>query len=71
MVGSLASLLLTVALGKRIDEWWKLVRRAGGHRQDRGALEVIFAISVGISVAAFTFWFLIIEGPAPSIAPTN
>jgi hypothetical protein len=71
MVGSLASLLLTVALGKRIDEWWKLVRRAGGRKQERGALEVIFAITVGISVVAFTFWFLILEGPAPSIAPTS
>jgi hypothetical protein len=69
MAGSLTSLLLTVALGKRLDNWWKLVRRAAGHEQQTGALEVIFAITVGISVVIFTFWFFIIEGPGPTVAP--
>ncbi len=70
MLGSLTSLMLTVALAKRVDNGWKLVRRAAGYKQERGALETIFAITVGVAVVIFTFWFLIIEGPGPSVAPT-
>jgi hypothetical protein len=69
LLGCLASLMLTVAAGKRVDHAWKLVRRAAGHRQDHGALERIFATSVGLALVAFAFWFLIIEGPRPSLAP--
>jgi hypothetical protein len=69
MLGCLASLLLTMALAKRVDHAWKLVRRAAGHRQDRGALERIFAGSVGIALVVFAVWFLVIQGPGPSLAP--
>jgi len=71
LIGSITTLMITVAIGKRVDEWWKLVRRAAGHEQRNGALERIFAVSVLIALAIFTFWFLIIQGPAPSVAPTN
>ena len=69
MIGCLASLMLTMALAKRVDHAWKLVRRAAGHRQERGALERIFAMSVGVALVLFTVWFLVIEGPGPSLAP--
>jgi hypothetical protein len=69
MLGCLASLMLTMAAAKRVDHAWKLVRRAAGHRQERGALERIFATSVGVAAVAFTFWFLVIEGPGPTFAP--
>jgi hypothetical protein len=69
MLGCLASLMLTMAAAKRVDHAWKLVRRAAGHHQERGALERIFAASVAIAFVAFTFWFLIVEGPGPSLAP--
>lgn len=71
MLGCLTSLMLTMAVAKRVDHAWKLVRRAGGHRQERGALERIFAGSVAIALVAFTFWFLIVEGPGPSLAPSG
>ncbi len=71
MIGCLASLMLTMVLAKRVDHAWKLVRRAGGHRQERGMLEIIFAVSVGIAVICFTVWFLLIEGPGPSLAPQS
>ncbi|HEV3379258.1 MAG TPA: hypothetical protein VG126_18440 [Thermoleophilaceae bacterium] len=71
MLGCLASLLLTMALAKRVDHAWKLVRRAAGHRQDRGALERIFVVSVGVALLLFAIWFLLIEGPGPSLAPTD
>jgi fumarate reductase subunit D len=71
LIGCLASLMLTMALGKRVDHAWKLVRRAAGHRQERGALERIFAASVGIALVVFTVWFFVIQGPGPSLAPNT
>jgi hypothetical protein len=70
MLGCLASLMLTMALAKRVDHAWKLVRRAAGHHQERGALERIFATSVALAVIGFTAWFLVIAGPGPSLAPS-
>ncbi len=71
LLGCLASLMFTMVVAKHLDHAWKLVRRAGGHKQDRGALEVIFAASVGVTVVAFGIWFFIVAGPGPSLAPTN
>jgi hypothetical protein len=69
MLGCLASLFITLMLAKRVDHAWKLVRRAAGHHQERGALERIFAISVVLAVVIFGFWFLIIQGPGSSVFP--
>jgi hypothetical protein len=69
MLGCLASLMVTVVLAKRVDHAWRLVRRAAGHEQERGALERIFAGSVGIALALFAVWFFVIQGPDPSLAP--
>ena len=69
--GMVATLFITVALAKRVDHAWKLVRRAAGYEQKRGALERIFIITAGIAVVGFTFWFLIIAGPGPQIAPSS
>jgi hypothetical protein len=71
LLGCLASLMFTMVLAKQLDHAWKLVRRAGGHKQERGALEIIFATCVGIAVVGFGFWFFVIAGPGPSLAPTN
>jgi uncharacterized membrane protein YbhN (UPF0104 family) len=69
MLGCLASLMLTMAAAKRVDHAWKLVRRAAGYRQERGALERIFASSVAVAALVFTVWFLVIQGPGPTFAP--
>jgi hypothetical protein len=71
MLGCLVSLMLTMAGAKRVDHAWKLVRRAAGHRQERGALERIFAGSVAVAAVIFGIWFLFIQGPAPSLAPSR
>ena len=71
MLGCLASLMLTMAGAKRVDHAWKLVRRAAGHRQERGALERIFAVCVVVAAVAFGIWFFIIEGPGPTFAPSG
>jgi hypothetical protein len=69
--GMVCTLFITVALAKRVDHGWKLVRRAAGYEQKRGALERIFIISAGIAAVGFAFWFLIIAGPGPQIAPSS
>ena len=71
LLGCLASLMLTMALAKRVDHAWKLVRRAAGHRQEQGALERIFAASVGVALVLFMVWFFVLEGPGPSLAPSS
>ena len=71
LLGCLASLMLTMAIAKRVDHAWKLVRRAAGHHQERGALERIFVASVAIAVLGFLVWFFIIEGPGPNLAPRD
>lgn len=71
MLGCLASLMLTMAGAKRVDHAWKLVRRAAGHRQEGGALERIFAMSVGVTLVLFSVWFFVIQGPGPSLAPSG
>lgn len=71
MLGCLASLMFTMAVCKRLDHAWTLVRRAAGHGQERGVLEVIFASSVGVALVCFSVWFFLLEGPGPSLAPTN
>ena len=67
--GMIASLMLTLALAVRLDAIWKVVRRAGGIDQREGALPRIFAVTAIVAALAFGFWFLILEGPAPSLAP--
>ena len=69
MLGCIASLMLTMAAAKRVDHAWKLVRRAAGHHQERGALERIFAASVGLALVVFAIWFFVIQGPNPTLAP--
>jgi len=67
---SLATLLFgTLAILKRIDYAWVLVRRAAGHDQRAGALPRIFAVTAAICAVAFMLWFVLIHGPGSSIAP--
>lgn len=69
--GLLAGLMLTLAVATRLDGVWRILRRAAGHGQQEGALGPIFAATAVVAAVAFTFWFLVIEGPGPSIAPVR
>jgi hypothetical protein len=68
-VGMLTTIFATIALAMRLDRMWKLVRRASGHEQKRGALERIFVVSMAVAGIAFLAWFLLIQGPGPDLAP--
>jgi hypothetical protein len=52
-----------LALLRRLDRAWMLVRRAAGYDQRSGALGRIFAITAAACALAFVFWFLVIHGP--------
>jgi hypothetical protein len=68
-VGMLSTILGTLAIAMRLDRAWKIVRRASGHEQEKGALETIFVISMAVAGIAFLLWFLVIQGPGSDIAP--
>ncbi len=67
--GMIASLMATLALAVRLDAIWKVMRRAGGIDQRDGVLSRIFMVTAIVAAVAFTFWLVVVQGPAPSIAP--
>jgi hypothetical protein len=67
--GIVATLFLTLAVAARLDRIWRLLRRAGGHDQREGALPRIFGATAAVALVVFAVWFLIVKGPAPSLAP--
>jgi hypothetical protein len=62
-VGLFVLLFGALAILKRLDQAWILVRRAAGHDQRSGALGRVFAITAAVCAGLFTFWFVIIHGP--------
>src|SRR5437868_6401486 len=70
-LGMLLTIFTTIKLAMRLDNAWKLVRRASGHEQKKGALESIFVISMVVAGSAFLIWFLIIHGPGPDFSSTQ
>lgn len=70
-LGMLLTLLAGLALMRRIDQFWILVRRAAGHDQRKGAIGPVFAVASIVGVTAFTIWLLFIAGLGPSLAPTQ
>jgi hypothetical protein len=67
--GMIATLMLTLGLAARMDRVWRILRRAAGHEQQEGVLARIFAATAVVAGLAFLFWFVIVQGPAPSLAP--
>jgi hypothetical protein len=65
--GMLTTLFMTLSIARRLDHAWKLVRRAAGYEQKKGALEWIFVISLAIAGTAFLIWFLLINGPGNTV----
>jgi hypothetical protein len=69
--GMIATLMLTLAIASRLDRVWRLLRRAAGHDQREGVLGRIFAGTAIVAALAFAFWFLIIQGPGPTLSSTH
>ncbi|MGO9322073.1 MAG: hypothetical protein ACLQBY_14900 [Solirubrobacteraceae bacterium] len=62
-----ALLFGALALMKRLDSGWILVRRAAGHDQRTGVLGRIFATTAVVCALGFMLWFLVIHGPGTSL----
>jgi hypothetical protein len=62
-VGLFVLLFGTLAILRRLDAAWILVRRAAGHDQRTGALGRVFAVTAAICASLFLLWFLVIHGP--------
>jgi hypothetical protein len=67
--GMIATLMMTLGVAHRLDRLWRILRRAAGYEQRDGVLARIFAATAVVAGLAFLFWFVILEGPAPSLAP--
>ena len=70
-VGLFVLLFGALAILRRLDQAWILVRRAAGHDQRTGALGRVFAVTAVICAGVFVFWFVIIHGPGSSTMPGN
>ena len=70
-LGMLLTLMAGLALVKRLDQFWILVRRAGGHDQRKGIIGPVFAVAAVIGTTSFVFWLLFIAGLTPSLAPSS
>jgi hypothetical protein len=70
-LGMILTLIGGLAVMKRLDHFWILVRRAAGHDQRKGVIGPVFAVAAIIGVTAFTIWLLFIAGLSPSLAPTE
>jgi hypothetical protein len=68
-LGMLLTLMAGLALVKRLDQFWILVRRAAGHDQVAGAIGPVFATAAVIGTTLFCIWLFVIAGPGASLAP--
>ncbi len=66
-VALFALLFGTLALLKRLDNAWILVRRAAGHDQRSGVMGRVFAGTAAFCALAFALWFVVIHGPGSSV----
>jgi hypothetical protein len=64
-------LFAVLALLRRMDHAWILVRRAAGFDQRAGVLGRIFAITAIVCGIGFAIWFLVIHGPGSSTISTR
>ncbi len=70
-VGLFALLFGALALLRRLDNSWILVRRAAGHDQRTGVLGRVFAITAVVCASSSSLWFVVIHGPGSSIVSGN
>jgi hypothetical protein len=71
-VGVVASIVAIVPMLGWLNRKHIELREARGlDTHGATALEAVMTVSVFVAVIAFTIWFLLIEGPGPSLAPRN
>jgi hypothetical protein len=72
MLGVVASILLVVWGLLWLNRKHLELREARGiDTRGQSALEAVMTVSAVIAVVGFSFWFLILQGPGPSLAPSK
>lgn len=68
-IGMMLTLVGALAVLKRLDHVWILVRRAAGYDQRKGILVPIFATTCVVGATLFTIWLIFIGGLGSSVVP--
>ncbi len=72
MVGAAVSIvLIMLGLAWLNNKHLELRERRGLEAHGPVALEAVMTVSAVVAVVAFGIWFFVIEGPGPSLAPSN
>ena len=66
-VGMMLTLIAALAVLKRLDHVWILVRRAAGYDQRSGVRGRVFGATAAVCAVVFVFWFVVIHGPGSNI----
>jgi hypothetical protein len=67
-VGAAVSIMALAWFLGRLNQVAQDMRRARGH-EPGNPLEKVLVVTAVIAVAGFSFWFFILAGPGPTIAP--
>jgi hypothetical protein len=70
-LGMILTMLLVLAIVKRLDQFWILARRAAGYDQRKGIIGPVFAVAAIIGASAFSIWLIFIAGLGPTFAPSG
>ena len=64
-MGLLGNLLVALMAMRRLDLFWILVRRAGGHDQREGVIGRVFGACAAVGTIVFFTWLFTLAGPDP------
>ena len=68
-IGSVISICATVWIARRIEAFWVSRNPDAPWLGGRGLFETALVLATILSVVGFMFWFFVIAGPGPTIAP--
>ena len=68
-IGSVVSICATVWIARRIERAWLRVAPNAPWLGGRGLFESALVVATILAVIGFVFWFFVLAGPGPTIAP--
>jgi hypothetical protein len=68
-MGSVISICATVWIARRIEAFWVNRNPDAPWLGGRGLFEAAFVLATILAVVGFVFWFFVIAGPGPTVAP--
>jgi hypothetical protein len=68
-IGSVVTICATVWIARRIEAFWVGRNPEAPWLGGRGLFETALVLATILALVGFVFWFFIIAGPGPTIAP--